>query len=193
MDNIQQNIFNDGLSDVLYSRELDVQINLQQALAYEEAFRKDKSRIKWFLSGDRNTTFFFKTSKIRNVTKKVSVFKLVDSVLSSNAEIECHILSFYTDLYASNNDCYDNGLVSQVIPPLVDALDNIMLTSLPTMEEVKAAVFSMDGNSSPGPDGFGGGFYHSFWDIVVFDVFNSCLQFFTQGSKFKHHCLNSKV
>lgn len=49
LDVIQHNISNDGLSNVLKSRELEAQINLHRALAYEEAFWKEKSKNKWFL------------------------------------------------------------------------------------------------------------------------------------------------
>lgn len=56
-----------------------------------------------------------------------------------------------------------------------------MLTNLPTIEEVKNVVFSMNGNGAPGPDGFGGYFFQEFWDIVAQDVFNATLQFFRDG------------
>lgn len=94
-------------------------------------------------------------------------------------------------MYASSNECFDNGLFSQVIPSLVNHLDNVMLTNIPSLEEVKTAVFAMGGNSSLGPDGFGGSFYHSFWDVVSLDVFNSCLQFFITGSVYPN--MNSNL
>lgn len=64
---------------------------------------------------------------------------------------------------------------------MVTAADNIMLTNLPTRDEVKNAVFAMNSNGAPGPDGFGGSFYHKHWDIIGEDVFNSVHQFFSQG------------
>lgn len=56
----------------------------------------------------------------------------------------------------------------------------IMLCSLicSLWKEVKAAVFSMSSSSAPGPTSFGGHFYHTFWEIIGNDVFNSVLQFF---------------
>ena len=44
--------------------------------------------------------------------------------------------------------------------------------------EIKNVVFNLNGNSAPGPDGFGGVFYHSCWEIIGTDVlmlFNSFL------------------
>lgn len=53
-----------------------------------------------------------------------------------------------------------------------------MWTIIPTKDEVRAAVFAMNGSGSPGLYGFSGGFYQFFWDIVGDDVFNSVLHFF---------------
>lgn len=39
----------------------------------------------------------------------------------------------------------------------------------------------MNSQATPGPDGFGGCFFQTYWDIVSLDVFNAVMQFFTQG------------
>lgn len=36
---------------------------------------------------------------------------------------------------------------------------------------LKKLFFLLNKDSAPGPDGFGGGFYHAFWDIISLDVF----------------------
>jgi len=47
--------------------------------------------------------------------------------------------------------------------------------------EIKTVVFNLNGNSAPGPDGFGGVFYYSCWDIIRIDVWNVVQQFFKQN------------
>lgn len=91
------------------------------------------------------------------------------------------MLDFYTSLFASDNDCIDNGLIDDVLSPEVSAKDNLMLTRLPSWDEVKDAVFGMNAEGAPGPDGFGGIFYQKFWNIVGKDVYNAVLLFFRQG------------
>lgn len=44
--------------------------------------------------------------------------------------------------------------------------DNEGLTMIPEEEESRREVFAIDPNSAPGPDGFGGQFYQSCWDII---------------------------
>lgn len=85
---------------------------------------------------------------------------------------------FFTNLYASDNCCQPNDLIEKVIPDLVTLEDNFMLTILPTLEEVKAVVFDLNGDSALGPNGFGGSFYQAFWNVIGHDVHNSVLQFF---------------
>lgn len=46
------------------------------------------------------------------------------------------------------------------------------------MKEVKNVFFAINGDGAPSPDGFGGLFFQTYWDIVVKDVFNAVGQFF---------------
>jgi len=50
---------------------------------------------------------------------------------------------------------------------------------MPSQDEIKAAVFNLDKDSAPGPDGFGAFFFQFFWDTIKTDVCNAVLQFFT--------------
>lgn len=45
--------------------------------------------------------------------------------------------------------------------------------------EIREAAFALDPNSSPGPDGFGGDFYHTCWDIISDDIHDAIYHIFT--------------
>ncbi|KAK4391528.1 hypothetical protein Sango_1930600 [Sesamum angolense] len=49
---------------------------------------------------------------------------------------------------------------------------------MPTLEEVREAVFRINPDSVAGPDGFGAIFFHTCWDIVSEDVFGAVTKFF---------------
>jgi len=53
-----------------------------------------------------------------------------------------------------------------------------MLVKCPDFLEIKNVVFNLNGNSANGPNGFGGVFYHSCWEIIGTDVCNFVQQFF---------------
>ena len=42
-------------------------------------------------------------------------------------------------------------------------------------------MFALNGDGAPGPDGFGGHFYQTYWDIVGADVIQSVQDFFISG------------
>ncbi|KAL0349293.1 UNVERIFIED_CONTAM: hypothetical protein Sangu_1157100 [Sesamum angustifolium] len=52
---------------------------------------------------------------------------------------------------------------------------------MPTLEEVREAVFSIDPDSVAGPDGFGAVFFHTCWEIIAEDVFGAVTEFFRGG------------
>lgn len=52
-------------------------------------------------------------------------------------------------------------------------------------KEVKKAMFRIDTNKSPGPDGFGSGFYKAAWSIVGKDITNAVLQSLRNGKLLK--------
>ncbi|XP_019431738.1 PREDICTED: uncharacterized protein LOC109338847 [Lupinus angustifolius] len=74
-----------------------------------------------------------------------------------------------------------NDLIGYVIPSLVSEEDNLLLTKHPSNDEIRSAIFSMNGDGAPGPDGFGGCFYQAFWDIAGPDVCQSVAQFFSKN------------
>jgi hypothetical protein len=71
--------------------------------------------------------------------------------------------------------------VEDVIPRMITDEANNILTTLPSMEEVKNAVFALNKEGAPGPDGFGAYFFQTYWSIIHLDVFNAVTQFYTNG------------
>lgn len=65
-----------------------------------------------------------------------------------------------------------------VIPALITPGLNDMLIDVPTLEEVRDTIFSLSGDSAPGPDGFTGKFFSSCWDIIGSDLLSAILEFF---------------
>jgi len=68
-----------------------------------------------------------------------------------------------------------------MLAPIVTEAKNRHLISIPDMSEVKAALFSIDSSKTPGPDGFGAGFFKQYWDVVKNDFFNCIAELFEKG------------
>jgi len=68
--------------------------------------------------------------------------------------------------------------VEETIPCLITESINNMLTLTPSKEEIHNAVFALNKDGAPGPDGFGAVFFQTYWHIVKGDVENAVLDFF---------------
>ncbi|VFQ93666.1 unnamed protein product [Cuscuta campestris] len=64
------------------------------------------------------------------------------------------------------------------IPSLLSEMENTMITALPTLEEVKNAVWDLDSNSASGPDGYNGLFFRTTWDIIKEDMLKASKEIF---------------
>lgn len=102
-------------------------------------------------------------------------------MLTETADIESHVLEYFTNIFTSDTIYNHNDLPDQVIPTIVTGQHNDMLTSIPKTEEIKNVVFSLDGDSAPGPYRYPCHFYHTFWHIMGNDVVKSTQFFFTNN------------
>jgi hypothetical protein len=159
---IQHLIDNEGFSDNLYLQDLEAQLLLTKALNIQEQLWKEKARNHQFVSGDRNTAYFHRVSKIQAATKAISLLQDGDNVITDPTAIELHILSYFQAIFSMDNNCAQNTLVDETIPSLVSDVDNNMLLSFPSHDEIREAVFSLNADGAPDPDGFGGHFYKTF-------------------------------
>lgn len=115
-------------------------------------FWKDKAKNAKFIDGDRNTSYFHRSVKIREAQSYISLLKNNDDVLTNSFDIETHVLQYFTNIFAADPHYVVNDLPERLIPSLVTAEDNFLLTSLPSAADIKNAVMALSGDSAPGPD-----------------------------------------
>jgi len=63
--------------------------------------------------------------------------------------------------------------------------NNMELVTLPDKEEVRQALFAIDSNKTPGPDGFGAGFFKHYWYLIHEDLYQCIFEFFRNGRLLK--------
>ncbi|MCH85398.1 RNA-directed DNA polymerase (Reverse transcriptase), partial [Trifolium medium] len=182
LSNIQNQIQSNGINDALRDREKKAQIQLEDALNRQDWFWQEKARVNWHVEGDRNTSYFHRIAKIKNTTKILSSIRVGDHVLTDPTQIADHITQYFKNLFCTNNVILqDNLLIEDVIPNVIDNQLNNIITTLPSPAEIKSAVFYLNKDGAPGPDGFGAFFYQTYWDIVHKDVEDAVLEFFSTG------------
>ncbi|KAL8529340.1 hypothetical protein ACS0TY_006669 [Phlomoides rotata] len=121
--------------------------------------------------GDRNSRFFHTMNRIRETSIGLSSLVVNGELTFDPWIISDSVVQFYTELFTAQDQAtYDDSVLWAFIHPVVEAEENAALIALPSVEEIRWAIFDMEPSSSPGQDGFSGSFYQSCWDIISFDV-----------------------
>lgn len=103
--------------------------------------------------------FFHRIAKIKKTSSLISTMKNGDIPLTDPNLISEHVVNHFTNIFTNNSNVTQNGMIEEVIPNLITDRINNMLTMLPSDEEISNAVFSLNKDSAPGPDGFGAVFF----------------------------------
>lgn len=71
-------------------------------------------------------------------------------------KLDNHVINFYKNLFNLKNNSNYNDMVERIISHLITHVNNEYLTKISQPEKIKNAMYKIDGNSVPDPDGFGG-------------------------------------
>ncbi|XP_057779904.1 uncharacterized protein LOC130998505 [Salvia miltiorrhiza] len=184
---LQEGIDEQGYTDDLLDQEVSLQARIDTILLPKSEHLRQQSRVSWLSDGDRNTRFFHSMVKWRRSNQTIKKLS-IDGVMSEDsATMAAHVVHFYKDLFSEpSSGVVDRSWVSGYIPSSVTAAQSALLTTLPSADDIRSVVFSMHGNSAPGPDGFNGAFFHHSWEVVGEDmvaaVRRSLLVIFLTGS-----------
>ncbi|KAL4351327.1 hypothetical protein GQ457_06G004380 [Hibiscus cannabinus] len=159
----------------------DLKAELTKIWESEEMYWQQRSRIEWLKSGDKNSKFFHVTT-LQN-RRQNCICRIKNSQgewLEDDKDIaqlfQEHFKGVYTKALSIDFDS-----ISDIIPRVVTEEMNRELCRRVTREEVKEAIFNMGSLKAPGPDGFPGVFYRTFWEIIKEDLFIMVEAFFTTG------------
>ncbi|KAK9989403.1 hypothetical protein SO802_029642 [Lithocarpus litseifolius] len=71
--------------------------------------------------------------------------------------------------------------LDDLVSPCISDVENQLLCSIPSLEDIKNTLFQMSDLKAPGPDGFRVLFYKEYWPIVGETVINAVTSFFEVG------------
>lgn len=123
--------------------------------------------VTWHLKGDKNTSFFHKMVNIKSSRNLITQLSGGDDLFLDLQIIVRHATIYFTNIFCNVATCQDFPDLKYIIPTLLNNKMNSMLTSFPSLEEIKVVVFNLSSNNSHGSDGFGGIFYQTYWDLIT--------------------------
>ncbi|KAF6149802.1 hypothetical protein GIB67_017535 [Kingdonia uniflora] len=132
----------------------------------EELEWKQRSKAKWLTAGDRNTSYFQATAKMKAAKMMITEKKTgEDRLLQNQSHIKEYIVDYFTNKF-KKQDVIDDGLLFNSINTQLNEEENNILIFCPAKEEIQAAnIFG--GESPPGQDGFPGCFFQRYWEIIA--------------------------
>ncbi|KAB5569041.1 hypothetical protein DKX38_002834 [Salix brachista] len=147
----------------------------------EEAILEQRSRIQWLQLGDKNTVFFHKSIVNRQTKNRIMSLRDGENNLISSQQDIRNLAAVYFEnlLKAESPSAAQNP--SHLFPARISE-ESSQLAGCPiSREEIKATLFSITDEKTPGPDGFTALFFKHTWNIIGTDFTNAILHFFSTG------------
>ncbi|VFQ66933.1 unnamed protein product [Cuscuta campestris] len=163
------------------NREADnkARAHLIQATNIELLFWKQKANLKWISEGDCNSKFYHAYVKGRRAKAKIRcIYDQTGKEHRDMENISRRAIDHFTNVL-SNTQSIQVEPMMDYLEEVITAEDNERICKLTFEEEIRAAVWSLDLGSAPGPDGFNGTFYRTCWNIIKTDVISATQEFFT--------------
>lgn len=148
--------------------------DFQLALSQQDSLLRSKSRIRWLSDGDRNTSLLHNMIKIRRLHIPLVSLRVWQIIFHDRDIIADQVVQHFHKAFTRDPSIVNTGLVERIIPRLVTDEKNLLLSTMPTAEEITKTVKMMDEYvSAPGPDGFSGSSFHHCWEVVFGDVISA--------------------
>ncbi|XP_062099843.1 uncharacterized protein LOC133805695 [Humulus lupulus] len=158
-------------------RYKEEQQKLYEALTQKEIFWSQRSKQLWLKEGDQNTMFFHASASARHRKNHISRLRNASGEwVEWNSGLADTISNYFTGLFTARH--MDWSAITNCIQPSNTDQQNMELLKPVEEEELKAALFQIHPDKSPGPDGMTSAFYQKFWRIVGCDVVSFVRNFF---------------
>ncbi|KAL2905278.1 hypothetical protein RDABS01_003988, partial [Bienertia sinuspersici] len=147
------------------------------------SFLKQKSKINWLKEGDENTRFFHRSLKIHQYQKRVVGVKDINGNWCEGRTAVAGAFEQYYKMLLGT-EVQATGIVQSEVIQAGKIVSEEQAQSLMrpfSMEEVKKALFSIDGGKSPDPDGFNSSIFKLSWPILGNELCAAVLDFFQTG------------
>ncbi|CAN6182020.1 unnamed protein product [Urochloa humidicola] len=144
---------------------------LTKLLREEEIYWLQRSKATKLLQGDANTKYFQLVANGRHRKTRIVQLEQEEGVIVGDANLKSYITEYYKQLFGpheSNSFTMDETMRDDI--PQVSREENEVLMAPFSEIEIRTAIFQMEHNKAPGPDGFPAEFYQFFWEVIRSDL-----------------------
>nr|GEV06483.1 putative reverse transcriptase domain-containing protein [Tanacetum cinerariifolium] len=182
---IQSAMVSDPFFSDLREAELSCLKAYKEALKDEELFLRQKYKIKWFSEGDCNSKYFHNVVKGRINRGRIYVVEDMNGVHHFGVSVGEQFVNHFQSVL---------GKCSKVLP--INNPEFLFINKLSegdaaymirdnSDDEVKVALFDIDNNKAPRPDGYSSQFFKYAWNVIAKEFCKAIREFFTSGKLLK--------
>ncbi|XP_021760245.1 uncharacterized protein LOC110725081 [Chenopodium quinoa] len=152
-------------------------------------FLRQKAKLHWLKEGDVNSAYFRACLRSRRVHNRVTNIN-VDGVTTQDPSLIANaFIEYYKGLLGTSS------VPQQKVHPKVIEEGVVLNTDQHAalcrrfgVDDVKKALWSIDEDKAPEPDGFSSKFFKTSWEVVKEDLCKAVLGFFDHGNLLKQVC-----
>ncbi|CAH1439104.1 unnamed protein product [Lactuca virosa] len=157
----------------------------KKAYDEEERFLKQKAKIHWLKEGDSNSKYFHKIVKGKAHKNRIeSVMNRQGEWLEGEAVYK-EFVDYFQDFLGKEVLCEEIEMPNSLFVKKLDLIQAVEMVQIVSNEEIKAALFYIDDDKAPGPDGYSAKFFKSMWSIIGDDFCHAVKEFFASGKILK--------
>lgn len=186
LDMLQSALHSDPSNPQLVQEDKKMRIQLINLKSSEKMFFGQKLKCDFLKESDRGSRFFHSLLSQKNGRNFLPAIQKSDGSLSaSEKEVGAEFVSFFMKLYGSSKptEPLDRSIVG--LGPCLSASDCGLLSAPFSKDDIKAALFGIDNNKAPGPDGYSSLFFKSAWSVVGEDFCAAVQDFLSSGKMLK--------
>ncbi|RVX02717.1 LINE-1 reverse transcriptase-like [Vitis vinifera] len=157
--------------------------NYKKWVLLEETHWRQLSREIWLREGDRNTGYFHHMANANRRNNYLDRIKIDGVSLSEEQEVRKGVANAYQQMLSKESGWQAD--IGRLRLEQISQQDAENLESPFSEAEVHSALMEMNGDKTPGPDGFTVAFWQSCWDFVKEEILAMFKEFHEQNTFLK--------
>ena len=152
------------LSDAEVDAKSRANKRLASLLCKEELKWYQRAKVKHLMEGDDNTSYFYLIANGKHRKQRIYKLDQDEGLITDEVQLRDYVTRYYKKLFGPSDDSFAM-LADERRDDIAQVSDeeNSLLTATFSEEEVRRAVFQIEHNKAPGPDGFPAEFFPVFF------------------------------
>ncbi|KAL7591715.1 hypothetical protein Lser_V15G35619 [Lactuca serriola] len=185
LDAVQVDLDKDPFNPDLRELEAIFLGELNKAHAEEECFLKQKAKVSWLKEGDSNSKYFHKIVKGKINRNSIRAVLNEEGKWVEGENVPNVFIKYFSEFLGTEIPCAVIDNPSSLFSKKLDLVHAADMVKVVTDEEIKSALFDIEDDKAPGPDGFSAKIFKSMWDVIGNDLCQAVKEFFCNGRLLK--------